>query len=121
MVAPEFSKASSTSALAQRVAAHSAWSYEASGLETIVGVTNASTPAVFIPALNRLEAIVTEGQDELGALQEGLTTPRYGEVWVLAPLSLMGYFHTTLRGRVDRIVPWWVDDQAVKFGAPEIP
>jgi hypothetical protein len=117
----ESSKASSAAVLGQRVAAHSAWSYEASGLEAIVGTTHLSMPAVFIPALNRLEAIVTEGQGEVGALQAGFASSLHGEVWVLAPLSLMGYFHAALRGRVDRIVPWWVDAQIVKFGAPEIP
>jgi hypothetical protein len=118
---PKSRNRAAMSALAHRVAAQSAWTYEATGLETVVGITDLSTPAVFIPALNRLEAIVSDGEDDLGALQQGLRRSPHGEVWVLAPLSLMGDVRSALRGRVDRIVPWWVADQAVKFGAPQIP
>lgn len=102
------------------VAAYSLWTYLAKG-HLAANATIASLPGMYVTDLRRLEVVVGEldlGPELISQLQ---AEREWDEVWILAPLGAMGQAHATLRGQVDRLVPWWVVDHQVKFGSPEIP
>jgi hypothetical protein len=79
-------------------------------------------PDLLIPALRRIEEIETEETfssiDDArlrSFIEAGL------EVWVVVPLSCMDRAHSRLRGLATRIQAWWIADDALKFGNPELP
>jgi len=97
------------------------WTYQAKGLSVaFVSLTDA-IPGVFIDALNRIELVITGDFDAAALALERRRGDAIGEVWALAPLQLVGEAHNSLRGRVDRLVPWWIDGTIIKFGNPRIP
>jgi hypothetical protein len=103
------------------VAALAGWTYEAKGLAVTSTYPILNIAGVMVPTLNRIEAVVTD--DFKGAIETLRVTmaEAIGEVWILAPLPNMGAAHAALRGRVDRLVPWWVEGTTIKFGNPRIP
>jgi hypothetical protein len=75
-----------------------------------------------IPAFRRVEEVETTetiaviDRNRLNKLREaGL------EVRVLVPLADVGAAHAKLRGHVDWIQPWWIENRKVHFGSPRLP
>src|SRR5579864_7379067 len=105
-----------TGRLEQAVAALARWTYEAKGMEVLASPLSGQIPAVLILPLNRVEAVVADDFDAAIAALDKKRGDAVGEVWILTPLHAMGRAHDSFRGRVDRVVPWWIDGGSIKFG-----
>jgi hypothetical protein len=101
------------------VIAASARSYRVSGLNAFIRGMPLTVGELFIPELNRVEIVETEGATTALSIARVRELKDRGlDVWVLAPLSSMGIVHKALGGSVDRIQPWWIEDKHVQFGEP---
>lgn len=106
------------SAQTYRLSGHEAWANHLA-----VGSGFGEIPFdLVIPAFRRVEEVETAetigniDQNRLSKLREaGL------EVRVLVPLADVGAAHARLRGHVDWIQPWWIENQKVHFGSPRLP
>ena len=117
-----------TTSLHDLVVRASIGSYEAVGQSAIPfwhmapGENGDTSPDVVLPGLRRIEEVETE--DTFDALEdiriESLRRPGM-EVWVVVPLSRISDAHLRLRGRADRIQPWWVEHDSIRFGFPRVP
>lgn len=75
-----------------------------------------------MPGLRRAEQVETEESFESIEPKTFLELRSAGlDVWVLVPLSRIAAAHETLRGVVDRIQPWWLEGDRIKFGTPRVP
>jgi hypothetical protein len=107
--------------LAESVLQLASWTYQAKGMSVMPAQLSNALPAVLVRTLNRVEvAIDRDFEGALLALKRGRGNA-VGEVWVLSPLHSMGEAHSCLRGHVDRLVPWWIENSVIKFGSPRIP
>lgn len=107
--------------LAESVLQLAGWTYRAKGMSVVPANFANAIPAVLVRTLNRVEvAIDGDFEGALLALKRG-RGDSVGEVWVLTPLHSMGEAHSCLRGHVDRLVPWWIENSMIKFGSPRIP
>lgn len=84
------------------------------------GEATGDDPDIIIPDLRRVEEIATRLADVDVDRLERLRKLGF-EVWVLVPLAEMGSAHSHLRGLVDRIQAWWVDEDRIRFGEPRLP
>ena len=106
------------SALTYRQSGHIAWANHIA-----IGSGFGEIPFdLVIPAFRRVEevetaeTIATMDHQRLNKLREaGL------EVRVLVPIADVGAAHAKLRGHVDWIQPWWIENQKVHFGNPRLP
>ncbi len=76
---------------------------------------------VVVPSLRRFEYVRMDLHLEPEDLMQLRRLRKGFEVWALVPLELVGRAHAVLRGRVDQLQPWWVEGDAVRFGAPRVP
>jgi hypothetical protein len=107
--------------LANSVVALARWTYEAKGLTVAPANVSNTIPALLVRSLNRVEAVISADFDEAVVVLEKRRGDAVGEIWVLAPLDAMGLAHASLRGHVDRLVPWWIEGAVIKFGSPRVP
>jgi hypothetical protein len=77
-------------------------------------------PDVLIPELRRVEEVAT-ALSEISEIRLKRFRELGLEIWVLVPLTEIGAAHGRLRGLVDRIQAWWVEDNAIRFGEPRRP
>lgn len=105
----------------------SAMSYEAHGERVIPhwqlnGHRTEWVPDLFIPALRRIEQVVTlESLSDLKIEQLAKFRESGLEVWILGPIGAIGRLHSELRGVADRIQGWWIHEGRVLFEAPRLP
>ncbi len=89
----------------------------------IAGVEGAAGDAVVAVDEERIECVV-DGPFDGAPLVEGIHN-LVSDGWtvtVLCAASLSGEVHRVLRGAPAHIQPWWIGaDDAVCFGAPEVP
>ncbi len=105
----------------ERVLNWSGWTYTAKGHQVQAVQFAKCITALYVEDMRRTELVVTN--EHFGCLDhERLRDMRTaGEVWVLTPLASLGRAHAALRGLADRLVPWWMGNDEIKFGMPEIP
>src|SRR5882672_3010253 len=107
--------------LANSVVALAQWTYEAKGLTVTPANVSNAIPAVLVRSLNRVEAVISADFEEALSALKKRRGDAVGEIWVLTPLDAMGLAHASLRGHVDRLVPWWIEGAVIKFGSPRVP
>ena len=111
--------------LAADVARASARTYEEAGEEVLLSsevVLFAGWSGLVVPGMRRVEDIEVAGKLDPAKVSWLRRTHEAGyEVWVLVPLDDISPAHALLRGVVDRLQPWWIDQGQVQFGAPRIP
>lgn len=82
----------------------------------------ADVPCVVAVKQRIVEVVVDDGRDLAPLVNSAWHLEEQGwRVTVLAPLRLMGDAHRLLRGAPVLLQPWWIDDDAVLFGAFERP
>jgi len=100
--------------------------YEGSVIETpLAGFTgNADLDGVAVVAPERgiVEWFPSDLQrlEPLAAVSRTSTGPEW-QLSVIVPASRMGEAHRALRGSPVTLQPWWVDQEGVRFGGPEVP
>jgi hypothetical protein len=102
-------------------------SYQAVGQEVIANDATPNgraefVPDLLLPGLRRVEKIETEASfDSLDrAVVASYRRPGM-ELWLLVPLSRVADAHQRFRHDIDRLQPWWLQGESVKFGAPREP
>lgn len=78
--------------------------------------------AVIVPGRGLVEWFPHDAQDldDLAGVVPGAVAAGW-RVVVLVPAPRMGEAHRALRGTGATLQPWWPDDEAVRFGGPEVP
>lgn len=101
-----------------------AGSYQIEGHEAVPYWNGSSNghkkPDLVIPALRRVEEIETD--ETLPSLEQSKIdhfVDQGMEVWLIVPLSKLGYAHDRFRGQASRVQAWWVKDGRICFGRPE--
>lgn len=78
-------------------------------------------PDLVLPDLRRVE-VVTDNEVGEADVERLKTLRGIGlDVWVLVPRSCLAQAHSVLGAVADRIQPWWVERDAIRFGAPRLP
>jgi hypothetical protein len=111
----------------QAVVTASSWSYRTGGedvrlAQDLAGAGFLNCPDILLPSLRRAEHVVTEESLEAfdGGRWSSLRDAGY-DLWALVPLAAVARAHECLRGVVDRIQPWWIENGRVRFGEPRLP
>ena len=113
---------SHVSALINQVMEASAASYRQTGEDVLVSKDDSKdSRSILMGALRRYEEIRISPRFTKSDLARFRRLQGMFDLWVLLPIESIGEAHGRLRGVVDRLQPWWIEEGIVRFGTPRIP